>query len=258
MTERLDNEISRGFDDFWSRFPARPSLADQRILEIGCGRGALCIDMGLHGARQVLGIDIREADINAAQEFVSAQYSQLNERVQFSARPLDEIASGTFDLIVSKDAFEHILDVQGVLVNCRRLLSESGRMYIGFSPLYHSPYGDHDRRRTAFRDWGSAGRILAALPWGHLLFERAIILRQARIQNRDIRSMHDLNLNKMSIRQFRERIAAAGFTAEYFAVNQGGHRVASLLELPRRLPWLENICTYNAYCILKPQAEQED
>lgn len=233
-------------------------MLDQRILELGCGRGALSIDMGLHGARQVLGIDIREADISAAREFVSAHYPQLTERVHFSARPLDEFKSDTFDLIVSKDAFEHILDVQGVLVNCRRLLSESGRIYIGFSPLYHSPYGDHDRRRTAFRDWGYAGRLLAALPWGHLLFERTIISRQARIQNRDIRSMHDLNLNKMSIRQFHERIAATGFTPEYFAVNQGGHRVARLLELPRRLPWLENICTYNAYCILKPRAEQED
>ena len=61
-----------------------------------------------------------------------------------------------FDVVVSRDTFEHIHDLPEVLRHLARLLRPEGRVYVGFGPLYRSPFGDH-------------GLLGLRLPWLHLL-----------------------------------------------------------------------------------------
>jgi len=212
--------------------------------------------MGLKGARQVVGIDIRESAVRDAANFVSTELPAYVDRIRFSSAPIGELERQAFDLVVSKDAFEHIIDAPTMLRELSYRLSPSGRMFIGFSPLYHSPYGDHDRRRTAFRDWGAAGALLAAVPWGHLVMEPLIVRRHRKIQGRDIQTIQDLNLNAMNIDEFRRYIEEAGLMEHYFATNQGHNPLRVLFSMFTRVPVLRRYCTYNAYCILQHRTGQ--
>lgn len=237
-------------DRFWNRFGNPPDFHGKRILEVGCGKGGLSIAMAQAGAAAVVGCDISPAQITAARSTLDSDHPEIAGRVSFETQTVAEIDRRPFDLIVSKDSFEHILDVPGTLAAIHARLAPAGVVYIGFSPLYHSPYGDHDRRWTAFRAWGPAGRLLAAMPWGHLLLEKQIIRRHRLLSERRIESMKDLNLNMMSVSQFRDNIRAAGFEARYFAANRGGNPLGRPLSLLRRIPGLEKYCTYNVYCEL--------
>lgn len=238
------------FPTFWSRFSNPPVFEGKRVLEIGCGRGELSIAMARAGAASVVAIDILPEHVDAATALVRSAHPDLATRVEFTTRRLSEIERPPFDLVVSKDSFEHIIDVPAMLAQVRANIAESAELYIGFSPLYHSPYGDHDRRETAFRHLGVAGQLVAMIPWGHLFLESRILRRHAIIKSRPIRSMHDLNLNMMSIGEFRQYLRDAGFEPRYFAVNRGGNPLGWPFSILRRIPGLEKYCTYNAYCEL--------
>lgn len=243
----LDEEVPA----FWERFAVPPALQGKSVLEIGCGLGSLCIDMAEKGAEYVVGVDILSDDIAFARRFAAERSPELARRISFTDRPLSELGDRRFDFIVSKDSFEHIIDVDGMLAAIRARLAPGGRVYIGFSPLYHSPYGDHDRRRTGFARYGAPGKLLAALPWGHLFLEKWILRRHSALRGEPVTSMHQLNLNKMKVGEFRERIKAANLEAESFLVNRGDNKVGRLLSAVRPLPGLETFCTYNVYCILR-------
>lgn len=240
---------------FWQRFARPPVFDGQSVLEVGCGLGGLCVDIANRGAETVLGIDIRQDDIEFARRFRDRELPTPSDHIRFSCEPLSRYHETQFDYVVSKDSFEHIIDVDGMLAEIRRVLKPGGWVYIGFSPLYHSPYGDHDRRRTAFANLGVAGKLLAALPWGHLLMEKQILRRHSKMRREPVTSMHDLNLNKLKVGEFRKKIQAAGLAAESFLVNQGNNKVGKVLSALRALPGLEDYCTYNVYCILRHAGE---
>ena len=236
--------------EFWRRFRKPPVFDGKRILEIGCGRGELSIAMAQAGAASVVAIDIIPDHIDAAKSRMRSAYPELASRIDFTTRGLTEIERPPFDLVVSKDSFEHIIDVPAMLAQVRTRVAPTAELFLGFSPLYHSPYGDHDRRRTAFRHLGIAGRLIALIPWGHLFLESQILKRHAAIRSRPVESMHDLNLNKISIGEFRQYVRDAGFEPRYFAVNCGRNPLGWPFSILRRLPGLEKYCTYNVYCEL--------
>jgi SAM-dependent methyltransferase len=255
LTEAMENKIHRAVTDghgfFWRRFGGAPNFLGQRILEIGSGHGALSVEMALQGANRVVGVDIRKQFAAAATSYVDKRQPDIANRLEFTVRPLSELPSASFDLIISKDSFEHIIDVPAILRDISRVLTPDGRVFVGFSPFYYSPYGDHDRRLTAFRNLGLLGKMLAAIPWGHLVLEPWIIRNQNRIQDFDVRSMQDLNLNKLSIGDFRTLIQSTRLKADYFAVNQGKSYIGAVLSKFRSIPGLEKYVTYNLYCILR-------
>ncbi len=195
-------------------------------------------------------MDILSEDIAFARRFAMERDPRLAQRLTFTDQPLTALGDRRFDYIVSKDSFEHIIDVDGMLRVIRERLAPGGKVYIGFSPLYHSPYGDHDRRRTGFARYGAAGKLLAALPWGHIFLEPWILRRHSAMRGEPVTSMHQLNLNKMKVGEFRSRIRTANLEMESFLVNQGDNRVGRLLSAVRSFPGLETYCTYNVYCIL--------
>ncbi len=250
---RVLRSIELECPEFWSRFAGPREFSGLNVLEVGCGLGALCIDMGYRGARRVVGIDIRKDDIEFARNYVDQHHPELSGKLEFTCEPVAHLPEEHFDAVVSKDSFEHIIDVDGMLAAIRDRLKSQGRIYIGFSPLYHSPYGDHDRRRTAFKFLGVLGRGLAVIPWGHLWMEPQILRQHARLRGEPVTSMYQLNLNQMSIEAFRSKIERAGLVTEWMAVNQGENLLGKVLSLLRRIPALERYCTYNVYCILRRQ-----
>ena len=241
---------------FWSRFGARPKLKGASILDVGCGWGALCVDMAQAGARRVVGLDIDRRLVDFAQTYVAQHYPDLSTRVEFSAQELADWEPDQFDLIVSKDAFEHILDLDRMLRAMYVRLKPGGRVYAGFGPLYPSPYGDHDRRQVAFAGWGKWGEFLARLPWGHLLTTRQIVaLHRRRQNNAAVVTMRDLGLNMLAASDFRRAFARSGFVVVDYRINQSERRWSQVLAALAKLPGLGDYLTHNIYCILeKPLA----
>jgi SAM-dependent methyltransferase len=175
-------------------------VRDQTVIDFGCGVGTQAIEMAQHGARKVIGLDIRESMVEAARR--AAQNAGLAERCVFTTAT-DEQA----DLIFSLDSFEHFDDPAEVLRVMRRLLRDDGSVRISFGwPWYH-PLGGH---------------LFSVFPWAHLIFtERALLRWRSDFKDDGATRFCEVDggLNGMTIRRFEELIGQSDFRiAEFEAV----------------------------------------
>ena len=120
---------------FWSRLSGKPNLNGKSILDFGCGHGSLCIDVANSGAKKVTGVDLNNELIDFANKNLERNYSQNKENVNFkSSDLLSDNFSEKFDIILSKDTFEHTLNLDKVLNKMYNLLNSGGKAYLGFGP----------------------------------------------------------------------------------------------------------------------------
>jgi SAM-dependent methyltransferase len=208
---------------FWS------AIRGNVVIDFGCGVGAEAIEMAQHGARRVIGIDIRANVLDTARR--SAEAAGVADRCTFALRT-DEQA----DVVTSIDGFEHYDDPAAVLRHLHALLRPDGCVRICFGPPWFHPYGGH---------------LFSIFPWAHLVFsERALLRWRADFKTDGARRFRDVEggLNQMTLRRFRALIAASDFAVER-------------LELVpiRRLRWLSNPLTCEfltsvVRCTLVPRA----
>lgn len=224
---------------FWLRLGGAPSFKGLRVLDIGCGSGNLCVDIASRGASQVLGIDINDRLINFAKENILHNYPHLKNILDFQCLPIADLAETEFDIMVSKDSFEHILDLDLALAAMRKRLAPGGKMYIGFGPLYRSPYGDHNRTK-------------ALLPWGHLIFPESFLLKRLNKHRPEkISSIYELGLNKLSLTEYKKLFFNSGLKVTYFRANVSKNPIMKLFSLIGAVSFLEEYFSYNLYCILE-------
>lgn len=95
-----------------------------RVLDLGCGTGGLSKLMREAGFLEIHGVDWTEPA--SVQPGVLTSYKQvdLNEQV------LEDQIEGKFDLIVCSDTLEHLERPAKVLRSMRRLLDDSGLIYV--------------------------------------------------------------------------------------------------------------------------------
>ncbi len=218
----------------------RPGIS---ALDFGCGHGAMSVAGAALGAR-VTGIDTSAARIAFAVRKVATDYPILVERLGFLCCQVQDLPGAAFfDAIVSKDSFEHINDIDGVLAAFRRLLKPDGRLYLGFSPLWFSPFGDHGfltRRRV---------------PWLHLLLgERSFLAAHNAHTGRPDRSAAQAGFNQLTPRDFRAAFKRHGFVVEQMNINPGTgvkRLLATPLTLARHIPPLEAFATIGMYLTLR-------
>jgi magnesium-protoporphyrin O-methyltransferase len=82
------------------------NLAGRRLLDAGCGTGALSIEAALRGA-EVVGIDIAPTIVEMAEERMPAP---LRGRIRFHAGDMLDSSHGTFDHVVAMDSIIHYED----------------------------------------------------------------------------------------------------------------------------------------------------
>lgn len=240
---------------FWERLGERPDFSGKRVLEIGSGWGSLAVEVALAGASRVVGLDLKPALVAFANEHVREAFPDLAGKVEFFCLEAKDLSEGDFDIALAKDTFEHVLDLEGLLAEVGKRLRLGGRLYAGFGPLYPSPYGDHDRRKVAFASWGLLGRALAAIPWGHLFLEGAILRAHKYARAKRAESMRDLGLNGLSFREYLGIFRRSGLDIVKVLTNRGLRGPARILRLLSRLHPLENCCTVNVYCILEKRSQ---
>ena len=238
----------RATDDFWEKFgsDAPKSFRGLRVIEIGCGEGARALELAREGGI-VTGIDIDARLIELAQERKKQAKPEVAERVTFRLCPLQEVESDSFDVAMSEDSFEHIMDVPEVLGAIKDKLAPGGRAYIGFGPLYHSPYGDHG--------WLRNNLPYGKLPWSHLFLPRSLTYRIAgkRIGQsfKDTVDWPFLALNQYTASDFKRMFANSGLKIVSIRHIEHDSFAGKIFDLFARLPVLSKYFTDGIYCVLE-------
>ena len=247
---RKDVPAAAGIDDFvadqasatkfFDRFGGRLDLAGKSVLDVGCGTGAVCIGAARQGARRVVGVDLQLIEV--AREHLAAAGPGVEDRVELieTDGSLRELGEETFEVILSKDSFEHYPDPEGFVHVITRFLAPGGTLAIGFGPPWNAPTGGHIDYMTR-------------LPWAHLLFPEKVIMQERRRFRPDDPALRfgDIvgGLNKITVRRFRALMAASGLECVFFATNVSASRAVAAMDVISRLGPLREYFTVNVYSI---------
>jgi SAM-dependent methyltransferase len=231
----------RSTREFWNRFGQRPRVRNRSILDIGCGHGAMSVGLAKEGAK-VLGVDIDGERIDWARRNVARRHPDLVDHLRFETLDSTSLSSSRrFDIAVCKDTMEHIEDVPATLRDLRTRLEPGGQFWVGFSPLYYSPFGDH-------------GRTGLRVPWAHAALPQDVVCRLAsRIKGFPIRHLGDIELNGLTAGQFESYVLSSDMYFHSIAYNCGDRPLLRVMDWARRVPGLERYMTVSIYAVLVPR-----
>lgn len=238
--QRLDQGVA-STQLFFDRLPP-VELRDKAVLDYGCGDGVTCIELAQRGARQVLGVDIGSVDWG--QRMIRERYPELADRVELRQVAPDGtgLPDERFDVVISKDTFEHVGDPHAYVAGMRAHLAPGGRLVIGFGPLWKSPFGGHLNHMTK-------------LPWAHLVFPERVVLAERQRFRPDEQPAPERyedvkgGLNRMTLARFEQVMHDSGLVREHFEVNRSNGRAVALMKLPSRVPALREYFTSNVYSV---------
>jgi cyclopropane-fatty-acyl-phospholipid synthase len=154
----------------------------QRLLDVGCGWGALALHAARHYGAEVVGITLSEPQAQGARE--RAAELGLECQVRFEVADYRELSDQRFDKIASVGMFEHVGQAQlsDYFDRLRRLLEPGGLLLNhGIGRLApHPPQTDEFIRRYIFPD----GELLP-------LAEVIVAVQQAQLEPRDVESLRE-------------------------------------------------------------------
>jgi SAM-dependent methyltransferase len=228
---------------FFARLPDDLVLEGRSVIDYGCGDGAGAIWAAQRGASRVLGVDV--ADVSFAREQTREHFPELADRVEFRqiADPSD-LDGERFDVVLSKNTFEHVDDPHGYVASMRSVLADGGDVVIGFSPLWKSPWGGHIDYMTRF-------------PWAHLIFPERVIMAERRRFRPDEEATRfeevKGGLNRMMLARFESVMQSSGLEPRHLIVNASAKtrsRVRrSLLACMRGLSRVPGLREYFAFSV---------
>jgi SAM-dependent methyltransferase len=136
--------------------------AGVNVLEIGCGEGGVLLPFAEKGCYCV-GVDLNPIRIDIANDFLKKEVAggqmQFIYQNVYDQSFLDKF-KGFFDLIILKDAIEHIPEQEKFIPHLKNFLKADGQIYFGFPPWY-MPFGGHQQV--------CQNKIASVLPYYHIL-----------------------------------------------------------------------------------------
>jgi 2-polyprenyl-3-methyl-5-hydroxy-6-metoxy-1,4-benzoquinol methylase len=234
----------RSLERFMRRFGKTLDFSGRSLLDVGCGSGVLCIAAARQGARAVVGIDLH---ISAARKLLQERGQDVADRVTFvqADGTLDALEGRRFDVVVSKDSFEHYADPESFMHSISAKLTPGGELIIGFGPLWKSP-------------WGAHIEFMTKVPWVHLIFPEEVITTERRRfrPEEDAKRFEAVRggLNKMTLARFESMVASSGLQSVYFETNVSDSKVIKAMKLLSRIPPLREYFTQSIFTILRKPA----
>jgi SAM-dependent methyltransferase len=237
-SEATPAEARRWFE----RQPAWLDLAGKSVLDVGCGHGDLCLEAARRGAGRVLGVDIAVEDIKLANRKLREEPGDPPVEFRAYEGSLEELGDERFDLVLSKDSFEHYGAFPGspspaqMVREMAGRLVEGGLLVIGFGPLWKAPFGGH---------------IDSRFPWAHLIFPEEVIFdefRRVRPPGKTARTFEEgTGVNRMTFAHFQEVMGASGLEQLDMRSNVGTTRQFKAMRALQRMPGLSEYGTQNVY-----------
>lgn len=124
--------------DFVLRFLKKMNVSKgARILDIGCGGGALLQVLAFEGYTDTHGVDISPEAIafGKAKGLANVQLADAQEKQDFP--------DSHFDVIIAMDILEHLKNPERALLEWRRLLKKDGTL-LAFVPAFQMLWSEHD------------------------------------------------------------------------------------------------------------------
>ena len=168
-------------------------IEGKTVVDFGCGYGDETIDLAEHGAKQAVGLDIREEVLDAAR----AKAGSLSN---ISFLKAEQCPRAFADVVISLDSFEHFADPSSALDLMYDLLAPGGEVLVSFGPPWLHPLGGHS---------------FSLFPWSHLLLsERALCRWYNATKNTDIGRFEEVSggLNRMTVAAFEQLVATCKFS----------------------------------------------
>jgi SAM-dependent methyltransferase len=172
-------------------------VEDKTVIDFGCGEGSEAVEIAVHGAKRVIGIDIQRKLLETARK--RATDAGVAETCWFGSSTEEKA-----DIVVSIDSFEHFADPARVLKVMHSLLRPGGEIVASFGPTWYHPLGGH---------------LFSVFPWAHLLFsEEALVHWRSDFKKDGARKFGEVagGLNQMTIRNFEKLLASSPFQTKDF------------------------------------------
>ena len=128
------------------------SLEGKRILDVGCGEPLIAFGLLSKGASHVVGVDVKDLPESLRETTLrrldAAGFSEARRRItDMTLLSYDGItmplASDDFDVVFSWGVFEHIANVQRVLLEMKRVMKPDGVGFIKVFPWFPTLHGSH-------------------------------------------------------------------------------------------------------------------
>ncbi|WP_153797923.1 class I SAM-dependent methyltransferase [Foetidibacter luteolus] len=185
---------------------AIPVKSGMTVLEIGCAEGGVLVPF-LEKGCMVVGVDLNEERINTANEYNKeavdkgmAAFRAQNVYDESFVAEFDHY----FDIIILKDAIEHIPAQEQFIPHLKKLLKPGGQIYFGFPPWY-MPHGGHQQI--------CANKFLSMLPYFHLLPKPLYrgIVKMFGEDKGIIKELMDIKATGITIERFEKIVHNTGF-----------------------------------------------
>ena len=228
---------------FWRRLNGPPSLHEKDALDLGAGHCELAMDMASRGARFVQAIDLNADSLERGRRYLANQPDLDAARLDIRCSDIRDLpAEAMFDVIVARDVFEHILDIEEMFPRLIDRLRPGGRLYAGFGPLYRSPFGGHKSMRMP-------------LPWLHLMLPDAVLVRWINLfrpPEQRVRSIAEFGLNCRRLADFEALVRnERRVSVVYWKVNHGERFMSQAFGWLYRIWPLREYFAHDIYCILE-------
>ena len=253
---RFAQQVANARDHVIPFVEAVVPVEGKRVLEVGCGEGGVLKAFADERGCEAVGVDLSPARIAWAEEHLAADVAA--GRLRFVAQDVyapdvEAKLGGTFDVIVLKDAIEHIPDQGRLLRRIATLLRPGGVVFIGFPP-WRMPYGGHQQITAA---------KLGKLPWLHLLPRGlyAGVLRRLGEPEHRVQELLELRDTRLSIHRFERLLREAGYETRrrrLFLLNpiyayKFGWPPVPQLPVVRSLPFVRDFVTTCCYYVVAPR-----
>ena len=242
-------EINTGLvRQFLKRFPFHKSYIKKDVLDFGSGTGCLCFEVA-EKCGSITGIDTDRLLYEYSKKKLRTFPESYQNKITFLNRELESLEDSSYDVIFSKDVFEHTKNTETLLEEMYRILKPGGECLIGFGPLWYSPYGDHGIVKRAFG---------FSFPWLHLILGEKNIVRafnNSSLHSKEFSKSKITNLksylNLKPGEYFREIIQKSSFEVIWYGENINENWFLNFFKSFMVNSIFSRFFIRNIYCILK-------
>lgn len=230
--ERSLESRTKAVQQFLRRIEPPLILEGASVLDVGSGYGALCFHLAENGAVRVVGMEIDPSLVEFTQSLRTGPYAHLASRVGFHlVADIDDLEEYDFDLIVCQDVLIYIQDLERFAAALAERMKPGGRLAIGMSPLWYSPWGGLIKHTT----W---------LPWAHLIFPEEFFAERGHTFFGD---------SHMTLRRFLRAMRNSGLEEQHIAYNVVSRSgllatvALAVVRALRTLPGVRELLTFSVY-----------